>query len=431
MPRARAQSNFVASHHPIAGVARVAAASILGLLVTAAFALSFGAAPRAGAQTSPAALHVVQNGGGSVTVQGPRQSPATCTEGFYPNTKCEYGTFLPGETVTLTANATAPAEFKGWSDDRCSSPTPTTCTLTLAEEQTVVALFSPLPVDVGTNGIADGTETVTITDGAGKRCKAVDLGLPGETCTFALLSDLTLVATGKEPRFNPGDCDVAQAGSDRSTCTATLLGRQQFNVGFNGQAPPDNAPPRVDVIFRVRKTGSGAGTIRGALDCGSRCSVRVPFRQRVSLVADAAAGSRFVRWIGGCGTDATCSLQASSTSVAAEFADVPAPRPEPRPDPRPVFGARIGKITTTGRGRRRAIRIAVLVNAPASARATLVKGRRQVVGRLFSVAPGPVRTLRLRVPARTRAGRYQLKLTIRDRAGSAPIRLARGVRLRR
>jgi len=355
------------------------------------------------------------NRGGEVRVQGPRLD-ATCIEGFYSNPpdECNYG-FRQGEAVTLTATKTAAdkdVKFQGWSDERCPSGPVPTCRLTLADAQTVVALFSPLPIDVSTVGGG----MVTITDAAGRTCTAnVDCR------SFPLFSALTLVATGtsptvRSPQWNPDDCDTVQARGVQASCSMTVIGAQQANVGFDGLAPPPNAPPRHKVTFRARPTGSGHGTIRGALDCGRRCSVKVPFGKRVKLVADAAAGSRFVRWKGGCGADPTCTLRASATAVAAEFVR--------------RFSARVGRITTTGRGRRRRIRIPVRVNAPASVRAILVKGRRRVVNRVFSLSPGS-RVLRLGVPKRTRAGRYRVMLTIRDRAGTSPVRVARNVRLRR
>jgi hypothetical protein len=292
---------------------------------------------------------------------------------------------------------------------------------------------------------------VTITDTAGHTCLAYENG-GYQTCdTLELFSTLTLEAKGDTPTWNQEDCDVLPGGtSTTSTCRSILLGTQNFNVGFGVGVPvPTNSPPQVKVIFRARKTGSGSGTIRGELDCGSRCSVTVPFRKSVTLVADADAGSRFVRWRGGCGTAATCTLQATATSVAAEFATVsrpptgpgssppthPGSSPPTHPSsPRPAggrFKARIGKITTTGHGRHRLIRIPVTVNAPASVRAKLLKGRRQVATKSFSLRTGTSR-LRLTVPSRSRAGRYRLKLRIRDRAGtSSPVSVARTVRLRR
>jgi hypothetical protein len=72
----------------------------------------------------------------------------------------------------------------------------------------------------------------------------------------------------------------------------------------------------------------------------------------------------------------------------------------------------------------------VAVNAPAAASATLARGRRRVLTTSFAVAPGK-RVLRLRVPRSARAGRYRVTVTISDRAGSPPVRVARGVRVSR
>jgi hypothetical protein len=408
--------------------ARLIAAGILALVAALAVALASAAAQAPGAK-----LHVVQNGPGTVTVEGPRLlTPQTCDEGFYPNTPCEYDAFLQGETVKLTARPTATdAAFQGWSDDRC--PAVPVCLLTLADAQTVVALFSPLAVLVSVDSFGDGTETVTITDAGGRTCAAVQPAVPQPTaCSFALGATLTLVATGPQPKWNAQDCDAVTAGGARSsTCTTTLLAQQQAHVAFGGPEPNGDAPPRTDVTFRARKTGDGSGTIRGALDCGSSCTVRTKFGQRVTIVATPDAGSRFVRWSGACGTDATCTLQATATSVAAEFAALPqAPAPHVGRSSTP-FRAVVGRIAATGHGRTRKINVPVTVNAPAAVLVRLSRHGRGVVTRRFPVTPGATRVLRLRVPGRSRAGGYRLSVAVRDRAGSAAVRVTRSVRLPR
>jgi hypothetical protein len=152
----------------------------------------------------------------------------------------------------------------------------------------------------------------------------------------------------------------------------------------------------------------------------------VPFRERVTLVAKPAAGSRFVRWNGGCGTTPTCTLQAAGNSVAGEFALLST---SPTPGPGGQFKAVVGTIVSSGRGRGRKIAIPVRVNAPATMRAKLVKGRRQLKSSLFSLHVGNSRRV-LGVPRRAAAGRYLLRLTIRDRKGAA-VSVDRAVRLRR
>ncbi len=291
----------------------------------------------------------------------------------------------------------------------------------------VVALFSPQPVGVST-AFPDGATPsgkVTIATPGRSTCTAFQDGVDNDCGTFALFSALTLVATGTNPVWDPLDCDEIQTSADgtSSTCIVTLTAHQHAKVGFAGAAPPTDAPPRVNVIFRASKTGNGSGTIGGSLDCGSRCSITVPFRARVTLVADPAAGSRFVRWSGGCGTTPTCTLQAAGSSVAGEFALLST---SPAPGP---FKATVGKIVSSGRGRGRKIAIPVRVNAPAKMRAILVKGRRQLKSSLFTLRVGSARPV-LSVPRRAAAGRYRLRLTIRDRKGAA-VRVDRAVRLRR
>lgn len=428
MQRASAQSIVVS---PKSRAGRFAAGAVVALVAAAALAAAPRVAPRADAAGPTALLQLVQNGGGTVTVQRTGESPRECVGDFYPNTgRCEYTDFLQGETVLLTASAVAPATFQGWSDERCPRGPVPTCSLTLTDEQMVVALFSPQPVDVST-AFPDGaapTGKVTIATPGRTTCTAFEDGIENDCGTFALFSTLTLVATGPKPVWDRLDCDEVQTSADgtSATCIVTLTGHQHAKVGFAGAAPPADAPPRVNVIFRARKTGNGAGTIGGSLDCGSRCSITVPFRERVTLVAKPAAGSRFVRWNGGCGTTPTCTLQAAGNSVAGEFALLST---SPAPGPGGPFNARVGTIVSSGRGRGRKIAIPVRVNAPATMRAKLVKGRRRLKSSVFTLRAGSSRPV-LRVPRRAAAGRYLLRLTIRARTGVA-VRVDRSVRLRR
>jgi len=422
MQRANAQSIVVS---PRSRVVRFAAGAVIALVAAAALAAAAGVAPQADAAGPAALLQLVQNGGGTVTVQRTGESPRLCVEDFYPNTgRCEYTDFLQGETVTLTASAVGPATFQGWSDERCPRGPVPTCSLTLMDEQMVVALFSPQPVGVSTAFPAGAAPSgkVTIATPGRNTCTAFQDGIDTDCGTFALFSALTLVATGTKPVWDPLDCDEIQTSADgtSSTCIVTLTGHQHAKVGFAGAAPPADAPPRVNVIFRAGKTGNGSGTIGGSLDCGSRCSITVPFRERVTLVAKPAAGSRFVRWNGGCGTTPTCTLQAAGNSVAGEFALSASPTP---------FKALVGKIVSSGRGRGRKIVIPVRVNAPAEMRAKLVKGSRQLKSSDFTLRVGSSRRV-LSVPRRAAAGRYRLRLTIRDRQGTT-VPVDRAVRLRR
>lgn len=406
------------------------------LLAAGAVALTDGGAPRAAyaAAAPPALLQVVQNGRGSVRVEG-RGQALECDQGFYSRVPCMYRSFSEGDTVTLTAipfetaNPADQAVFKGWSDRRC--PAQPTCNLTLLDDQTVIALFSPQTLSVDVEGDKDADEdgdveeTVTITDGAGRTCT---VNVDCQASEFPLFSSLTLVANGKLAQFNRDDCDTTQQSSERATCTLVLLGEQRVNVGFNGVTPEDTIPPRIDVVVRARKTGTGSGTIRGAMNCGNDCTARARFRERITLRADPDAGSRFVRWVGGCGTDPTCTLAAVGNVITAEFGRVGAAVPSPS-GARPGYVARLVRVSTSGRGGRRQVVIKVRVNRRSSLVARLTKGGRHVAGTSFSVAAGAARTLRLRVPTKARPGLHKLTLTFR--AGATTKQFTPNVRLRR
>jgi Tol biopolymer transport system component len=94
------------------------------------------------------------------------------------------------------------------------------------------------------------------------------------------------------------------------------------------------------------------------------------------------------------------------------------------------LSARITSVVVIKRGRRRTVAIRLRVNARVSVRARLYRGRRQVTSRLWRLRRAGNHVLRLRVPVRARAGRHQLRLTVRPTSGP-PRRLTHTVRLRR
>ena len=407
--------------------------SILTLLASVAAALVLGVPSQpAAAAGAPAMLQVIQSGGGSVRVQGPGIDK-NCTEPFYTETPCMYGGFAQGDVVTLTASSQGEKAFAGWSDERCQAGP--VCSLALADDQTVVAQFTPASITVNTDGDGNGDgdeagvidETVTITDAAGHTCTAS--GGDGDRCSgsYPLFERLTLVATGNQARFNPDDCYVTQERAGSATCVLILRGAQRVNVGFNGTTPAEGIPTRVTVLVRGRRSGNGSGTIRGALDCGSRCSVRARFQTPVTLVADADSGSRFVRWTGGCGTAATCSVPAvPGARLTAEFAAATRATPPPPPAKR-EYSARVKQVSVSGRGGKRRIAVRVRVNRRSTVTATVRKGGRRKAGTSATVPAG---TTTVRIPARRlRKGSYTL--TVAFRAGSARKSATRSVTVKR
>jgi Divergent InlB B-repeat domain len=254
-----------------------------------------------------------------------------------------------------------------------------------------------------------------------------------------------LVATGTNAVWDAALCDLppgATAGG-KPTCTVSAYSARWTRVRFDVPDFDPGVPPKVSVRFRVLKRGTGSGTVRsGSLNCGSTCAVDKDFGQPETLVAEPAPGSNFVRWQGACSTQPSCALAVGPvTVVAAVFDAVSTPNPtatmptaQTSQTSQPSqsvsrFTARLKRIAVVGRGRRRAILIRVQVNAPASIRATLSRGRHRVASRHWRVRSGSP-LLRFRVPARARGGSYRLSLSIRDAAGHGT-QIKRRVRLGR
>ena len=200
------------------------------------------------------------------------------------------------------------------------------------------------------------------------------------------------------------------------------------SVGFNGFDPLPAIPPKISVLFHVRKTGEGSGTVRGdLLDCGSECTADRTFGDSQSLQAVPDSGSRFAGWRGACGNSPTCRLAVGPvTAVTAVF----------EPSGQGPIGtgggsslkASVGKIGRRGHGRKRTILVPVKLSMAATVRARLVKGHRRLVSRRWQLRAGSY-LLRMRVPARVRPGSYRIKLTVSG--GGQTQQITRPVRLRR
>jgi hypothetical protein len=404
-----------------------------------ALALGALAALPAPAGADPSAtLDVVADGNGAVTISpSPPDGAGVCLGSLDALGECAYR-MRGGEQVTLTAapNADAalvdpPTTFVGWSDARCPGAGP--CTLTMDDEpMTVTALFSPQHVTV------DSVGPGTVTASTGATCVSTTEGPRTflDCGRFPILSQLTLQANPSTPEvdvtWEPSTCDAPAPMPGDLRCTLTVLGPIEGQVGF-GDEPGGASAPTIGVSFRVFKQGSGSGTVRGrALDCGSRCVSRGNFGDRETLVADPAPGSRFAGWRGVCARAPRCSFATGPvTSAVAVFdrADAPSTGPgasvrRPGAGAAPpgarhaAFAARLERVTVTGHGRRRQVRIRVRLDAPGTVRAALLRrGHRAARGRWRVPAGAPL--LRLRVPPATRSGRYRLAVSFRDGSGHA------------
>jgi hypothetical protein len=381
-----------------------------------------------------AELDVVPDGNGTVSREPASAGEADCAGGTLQILDCRYEYPL-GQQVTLTATPNAPeVSFVGWSDARC--PGTGACKLSVdADSQSITALFSPQPVLITIAG------TGTVTTDAGTTCQPAPSPIAPlwfDCGNVPLFSRVALKATpdpptGPPPAWHPPLCEEAVPEPGDPVCVVSVYGVTWAAVGF-GEDPGGEIAPSIIVRFRVLKAGTGSGTVRsGGLDCGSTCAMDAPFGQRVTLSADAAPGSAFAGWRGVCGNAPTCSLAIGPlTAVVGVFDAAAPPQSTPPRAPHAVpsrssFVARMRRMDVNGHGRHRRILMRVQVNAPATVRAHLSRGRRRVASWHWRVHAGrPL--LRARVPARVRAGVYKLRLSFRPRAGNAT-RVTRRVRL--
>ena len=367
----------------------------------------------------------------------------------YPDGECDV-TYAVEEgkplSLKLTAVPGASQTFLRWSALECGSGPVCTIDLTAGVQPPEVwAVFSPATFTV----LIAGAGTVTGANGTIDCTLEQDGFDPGPDCTessFAAGTPLTLTAEGAggaEATWVLG-CDP---GDEPGSTCAFVPENRYIGVRFGSASGP--APPfDVKVSLRVVKSGDGSGTVSGGpIECGATC-VATPalrFGERVKLTADAAAGSRFIRWVGvPCTTQSTCVLNAGPvTAVGAVFAaNPPAPQPQPQPQPQPPpqppptappttttappttteaprpprLLARLLGTSSRRVGGRYRVHAQVELSKLATARLRVLRGGRLLGQRTVAAAPGR-RTLWVALARTTRAGPGLLQLRLTDRDG--------------
>lgn len=389
------------------------------------------------ASAAPAVqLDVVPDGNGTISLDPLPFLESDCSATVDPASgtvatvsSCPYE-YPRGQEVTLTATPNAPGvTFEGWSDERC--PGRGACTLFLDTDQTVTALFSPQYIKVSVAGLGN------VTADTGATCQPIT---PSSlNCgPLPIFSRVTLLATpdlpGDRTTWVASACDAPRPQPGERECVVSVYGPTSTSVGF-GHDPGGDRTPAISVRFRILKSGTGWGTVRGGpLDCGNTCTLDENFGRGITLRADPARGSTFVRWRGACGAAPTCSLAVGPvTAVVAVFDEEGPSHPESPTSapgtvrPRPTFVVQMPRMAVNGHGRNRRIFMRVALNAPATVRGTLSRGRRRVASWRWRVAAGrPL--LRAPVPARVAKGVYKLRLSFRSRASETK-RITRRIRL--
>jgi hypothetical protein len=430
------------------------------ILLVALAAATFAAAPST-AFAATGVLQIVTVGGGIVSASpGPLVLPPGCTNPIHARrdtlTSCAF-TYQVGTPVRLDTAGYAPDEDAGgagdtkgppttlshWSDERC--PGMGACNVVVTPDtQSIAATFTPQRVSVLIEDLM-GTGTVTSMPDDGLIDYATE-GLCSQS-SYRCFGDFPLgtkelldaAPATAAPTWAPTAVLGGLPMCDSPTpppCEVTLDWPRWASVGFNMTPPnldPGTIPAEVSVDFQIRKGGSGSGTVHSdsnAFNCGGQCSTDRKFGSRETLVADPDSGSRFDHWGSACGPAPRCSLAVGPvTAVTAYFERGSAGGGSSKqPAPSPRFSARVLRLSVTGHGRKRIISVRLRVNAPSTVRAVLLRGRRQVASKRFRLKAGTP-LVRFRVPARTRAGTYRLRLTIK---GSGQTRqLTRRVRLPR
>ena len=229
-----------------------------------------------------------------------------------------------GARVTLTPEPPPGSRLVGWSVPEC--PGTSTCTIAMDSRlRGVVATFLPteLTVITSNDGNVRSSESPPKIDCAGD-----------STCSaeYDTLAEVTLTASPASAfRSWNGACEPAGTSP---VCTLRRSGDDVVGAWFQGpDGPPEIIPPRIDFALEVRKSGDGSVTstrsrLSDAIRCGAGNGCDAVFQQgeTATLVATAAAGSRFTGWKapgGLCTTANTCRFDVTRASrFEATFAKV-------------------------------------------------------------------------------------------------------------
>jgi hypothetical protein len=337
--------------------------------------------------------------------------------------------YAPGTTVTLTASPDPAVggvtpSFARWGPLECFGAG--SCTVVVGNDETVAAAtFNPLGVIVATVG--DGSVT---SEPPGIACDGAD---PESQCSVDLPAGtpVTLTAHSANTIQWPLGCDT----TDGPVCRTAAWSDPWWVFAQFGGAPIDalNRPPRVHVVLRVLKGGSGQGSVAGnKVNCGTGCSAEYEFGERVRLVATPAKGSAFAGWQGACAKDPVCVVPAGAVgSVRALFdrgassTGPSSPGPTQRPSALTVGAV---QVSVAGRRGNRMLSIRLVVDRSARADVRLTRQRRVLARKTSGLRPGGNR-MRLRVPRRVSRGRA--KVTLRVSSAGTTRTIARSVRLPR
>ena len=221
-----------------------------------------------------------------------------------------------GGTLTLNAVASPGYRFSGWNGDGLDCAGTGACTLTVENDRTVMATFSPIDqTQYLLNIDISGSGTVTA-DGGTISCAA--------DCTqsFVAGTSVTLRAT-PAVGYTFSGWSVTGLSCTGNTCSVPMSETRSVTAQFVA-LPPATFPLTVSVS--PASTGS-VGSLPSGIACGSDCTEQFNQGTSVTLAAAPAAGYRFDGWNGagctGTGTGTCVVSMSAARSVTALFSAVP------------------------------------------------------------------------------------------------------------
>lgn len=240
---------------------------------------------------------------------------ATCTRDFPIDS-----------AVTLTAAPAAGSAFTGFTGC-ATTPTATTCTVTMDQAKTVTARFI-VPRTLTVTRTGNGSGSVTSAP-AGITCGA-DCTEDYDNGTSVTLTAVPVAGTTTFTGFTGSGCS-----GTATTCVVTMDAAKAVTARFI-------LTPRT---LTVSKDGTGEGTVTSnptGIACGADCTQDYDHGTLVSVLANPAAGSTFAGFTGaGCsGTDTVCQVHmtqaAAVTATFTRTSTAPPPPPAAAPPPAPA-----------------------------------------------------------------------------------------------
>lgn len=220
--------------------------------------------------------------------------------------------FTAGEVVTVTATSGVGHTFTGWREQLSETlfSTSITTTVTMTEEKSILAVFTPITYTLDLNLVGSGSVAIGLVD---VTCAA---DCSQEISYGSVISMTAVAASGATFTGWSGDVSGTQA-----TVTVTVTADTQITAVFTTSDTQ---------ALTVTTAGAGSGSVTSnpaGISCtsnGGDCVQAFASGAVVTLSAVAASGSIFDGWSGACsGTDSCVVTMDTAQAVTAAFAAAP------------------------------------------------------------------------------------------------------------